>query len=133
MISKQDKRRNLLSERLNAIGANFAKDRDSHYRTQLQSLQLSMNHINNANPYQSEPLNDNPNDIFEELSAAVADNAQRVAQAGARLNMQEVPAGTEIRVAAFVRNINDAMETRDASLTAIAVTPPVGHPGYVEP
>ncbi len=122
VISKQDKRRNLLSERLNAIGSNFARDRDSFYRTQLQSLQLAMNYINNTDLYKNEPLNDNPNDVFEELSAAVADNAQRVAQAGARVNMHEVPAGSDMRVAAFIKEINDAMETRDANLTAIAVS-----------
>jgi len=122
VISKQDKRRNLLSERLNAIGVHFARDRDSFYRTQLQSLQLAINYINNTDLYKSEPLNDNPNDVFEELSAAVADNAQRVAQAGARVNMHEVPAGSDMRVAAFIKEINDAMETRDANLTAIAVS-----------
>jgi len=122
VVSKQDKRRNLLSERLNSIGAHFARDRDSFYRTQLQSLQLAMNYINNADLYKNEPLNDNPNDVFEGLSAAVADNAQRVAQTGARVKMHEVPAGSDMRVAAFIKDINDAMETRDASLTAIAVS-----------
>lgn len=122
IISKQDKRRNLLSERLNAIGSHFARDRDSLYRTQLQSLQLAMNYINNTDLYKNEPLNDNPNDVFEELSAAVADNAQRIAQAGARVNMHEVPTGSDMRAAAFIKEINDAMETRDANLTAIAVS-----------
>ena len=121
-VSKRDKRRNALSERLNDISANFAQNRDSHYRSQLQSLQLAMNYINNAEPYKDQPLDDNPKHIFEELSAAVTDNAQRVTQAGARRSIHEVPTGTEMWVAAYAREINDAMEIRDANLTTVAVS-----------
>ena len=124
VVSKRDKKRNALSERLNAIGANFAQNRDAYYRSRLQSLQLAMNYINSTELYKSQPLNDNPVEIFEELSVAAADNAQRVAQAGARLsmNVEEVPASTEMWVAAYTREINDAVENRDANLTAVAVS-----------
>ena len=121
-LSKRDKKRNALSERLHDISANFAQNRDSHYRAQLHSLQLAMNFINNSEPYNDRPLNDNPNVIFEQLRAAVTDNAQRDAQAAARLNMLEVPAGTEKWAAAYVQEINDHLETRDATLAAIAVS-----------
>lgn len=121
-LSKRDKRRTALSERLHDISANFAQNRDSHYRAQLHSLQLAMNFVNNSEPYNDRPLNDNPNDIFEQLNAAVTDNAQRDAQAAARLNMLEVPAGTEASAAAYVQEINDHLETRDATLAAIAVS-----------
>lgn len=120
-LSKRDKKRHLLAERLYDIGANFAQNRDSHYRSQLQSLQLAMSYINDSEPYNNRPLNDNPADILEELSTAVTANAQRVAQAGARINMVEVPAGTERWVAAYVQEINDHMETRDTTLTVVAV------------
>lgn len=115
---------NGLSERYNALGANFALNRDVHYRSQMQSLQLAMNHINSAGTYNNQPLNDNPDDIFEDLKVAVTDNAQRVAQSGARsnMNMHEVPVGTEMLIAAFVREVNDAMETRDANLATVAVS-----------
>lgn len=119
-LSKRDKKRNTLSQRLHDISANFAQNRDSHYRAQLHSLQLAMNFINNSEPYNDRPLNDNPNDIFEQLSAAVTDNAQRDAQAAARLNMLEVPAGTEKWAATYVQEINNHLETRDATLAAIA-------------
>ena len=115
---------NGLSERLNAISANFSQNRDAHYRSQLQSLQLAMNYINTSEPYKDQPLNDNPDDILEELSVAVADNAQRVAQAGARANVNtyEVPVGTDLLVAAYAQEINDAMEARDANLATVAVS-----------
>lgn len=119
-ISKRDKKINALSERLHDISANFAQNRDSHYRAQLHTLQLAMNFINNSEPYNDRPLNDNPNDIYEQLSAAVTDNVQRDAQAAARLNMLEVPPGTEKWAAAYVQEINNCLETRDATLAAIA-------------
>ena len=120
-ISKRDKRRNALSDRLNEISANFAQNRDANYRSQLQGLQLAMNFISNSEPYKNRPLNDNPEDIYDELSAALADNAQRVAQAGSRSAVTEVPLGTERLAAAYVKEINDEMESRDASLTVVAV------------
>ena len=121
-LSKRDKKRTALSERLHDISANFAQNRDYHYRGQLHILQLALNFINNSEPYNARPLNDNPNVIFEQLSAAVMDNAQRDAQAAARLNMLEVPAGTETWAAAYVQEINDHLEIRDATLAAIAVS-----------
>lgn len=122
VISKRDKRRNALSDRLNDISATFAHNRGDHYRSQQQGLHLAVNFISDADPYQNRPLNDNPNAIYDELSAALADNAQRVAQAGARSAVTEVPAGTEKGAASYVKEINDEMETRDASLTAVAVS-----------
>ena len=121
-ISKREKRKNALSDRLNDISVNFAQNRDAHYRSQLQGLQLAINFISNSDPYKNRPLNDNPDDIYGELSAALADNAQRVAQAGSRSAVTEVPAGTEKWASAFVRAVNDEMETRDANLTAVAVS-----------
>ena len=122
IVSKRDKRRNALSDRLNDISANFAQNRDNHYRSQVQGLHLAINFISNADPYQNRPLDDNPIAIYDELSAALADNAQRVAQAGARSAVTEVPAGTEKGAASYVKEINDEMEIRDASLTAVAVS-----------
>ena len=120
-ITKRDKRRHALSERLNDISASFAQNRDAHYRSQLHGLQLAMNFISNSDPYKDHPLDDNPTDIYDELSAAVTDNAQRVAQAGSRAALTEVPLGTERWVAAYVKEINDEMETRDTNLTVVAV------------
>lgn len=121
-ITKRDKRRHALSERLNDISTNFAQNRDAHYRSQLQGLQLAMNFISNSDPYKDQPLNDNPSEIYGELSAAVADNAQRVAQAGSRSAVTEVPLGTERWAATYVKEINDEMEIRDTSLTVVAVS-----------
>lgn len=121
-ISKRDKRRNALSERLNDISANFAQNREAHYRSQLQGLQLAINFISNSEPYKDCPLNDNPDDICKELSVAIADNAYRVAQTGSRSAVTEVPVGTERLAAAYVKEINDEMEARDANLTVVAVS-----------
>lgn len=121
-MSKRDKRRNALSERLNEISASFAQNRDAHYRSQLQGLQLAMNFINSSEPYKNSPLNDNPEDIYDELNAAVVDNVQRVTQAGSRSAVTEVPLGTERLAAAYVKEINDEMETRDVNLTVVAVS-----------
>ena len=123
-LSKRDKRRNVLSERLNDISANFAQNRDAHYRSQLQGIQLAMNFISNTEPYGNQPLNDSPDYIHEELSAALADNAQRIAQAGSRSAVTEVPTSTDRWAAAYVKQVNDEMEMRDSNLTMVAVSLP---------
>ena len=121
-ISKRDKRRNAWSERLKDISANFAQNRDANYRAQLQGLQLAVNFVGTSDPYRDRQLNDDPEEIFEELSAAAADAAHRVAQPGSRSVVTDVPLGTERWAAAYVQEINNEMETRDVNLTIVAVS-----------
>src|SRR5699024_1955426 len=57
-ISKRDKRRSALQERLQDLTASFSQNRDAQFRQQLHALQCDMTLINNADPYVPGPLPD---------------------------------------------------------------------------
>lgn len=115
-MSKRDKRRNTMHDRLNDMDAAFAKDQHQHYRAQLQALQVDMTLILRADPYENMPLDDTPE--------AIADMIETVT---ARLNPLS-PAGRDDFLAMagkryfqYTQKINQAMEQRDADLTALKV------------
>src|SRR4051794_33553480 len=67
-ISKRDKRRGQLSERLSEITNSFQLNRDSHYRQQLHALQIDMTLIMGADPYTNGPLDDSPENIAKMIA-----------------------------------------------------------------
>lgn len=124
VISKQRKRRNALAERLKDISVSFAQNRDDHYRKQLQTLQLDMNHINHAQPYENAPLDDFSSDILEETNAAgpsTANEGFRMSMMGARMSDMEALPRSGSWFSRYTQEINDAMEEKDAQLTLVAV------------
>ncbi|KAI9824000.1 MAG: hypothetical protein M1819_001088 [Sarea resinae] len=113
-LSKRDKRRSLLSDRLNELTASFTQNRDTHYRQQLQALQIDMNLIMRADPYANSPLDDSGEDIAELISATMGGSA----------NGQWKPEGDVAALAGrwyakFVDDVNNAMEDRDVALTML--------------
>ena len=122
-VSKRDKRKNALTDRLRDISANFANNRDIYYRQQLQSYQVAMNYINEARPYENKPLDDLADDVIKNISETVSGNTQggqRNAQAGLQPRFQAPPRSGKW-AAVFVHEVNAAMEERDAQLTFLAV------------
>ena len=121
LVSKRDKKRLAALERLNDISASFALNRDAHYRTQLQSLQLDMNYINHADPYQNKPLEDTADEICAEITSSLIGNAHGGIRSGARATDFEAPPGLGKWSAIFPQEVNNAMEERDTQLTELAV------------
>lgn len=121
-LSKRDKRRNALSERLNDLTNHFARNRDTHYRKQLQSLQIDMNLIIRADLYQDHPLEDHADDIAELISSTVGGNIQTCGQGGQRRPENEAAPHAGKWYHKFVEEINDAQENRDAQLTLLEVS-----------
>src|SRR2546430_1815271 len=70
-LSKRDKRRSALSARYNDIPESFSRDRDIHYRQQLQAIQIDMGLITKANPYADYPLDDSTEAIDDLVAAAM--------------------------------------------------------------
>ena len=129
-ISKRDKRRSILAEKLNELTMAFSQNRDSHCRQQLQALQADMNLIMRADPYQNQPLDDFGDDIADLITAVVGSNSNpTVNSAGAggpggqRKADIETSATSGRWYAKYVEEINNAMEERDASLTVLQVSP----------
>lgn len=125
-LSKRDKRRNAISERLNDLVTTFAEKRDPIYRQQLQALQADMGYMLRADPYQDKPLDDLADDITDEMVAAMASHPGsfvRGSQGAARMPMPEVelPPASGKWASVFAQEVNNALEQRDASLTLLAV------------
>ncbi|EOO04263.1 putative deacetylase complex subunit protein [Phaeoacremonium minimum UCRPA7] len=54
--SKRERKRQLLTERLQQMSDNFTRSRDSAYREQLQKIQLDTNLVMRVDPYSERPL-----------------------------------------------------------------------------
>lgn len=123
VISKRDKRRIALSDRLTEISANFTNNREAYYRAHMHTLQLDSNFINNANLYENKPLEDSCEDILEGLSANIpgAPVGSRSGVPGLRLPEIEVPPRAGKWAAKFVHEVNDEFEDKDVRLTLLAV------------
>lgn len=116
MVSKRDKRRHNISERLQDMINSFNKDQHQHYRAQLQAIQVDMTLVLRADPYENAPLDDSPQAI-EELIEAITGGA--VPSTKAAKDDYQVLAGK--RYYEYCQLINKAQEQRDADLTALKV------------
>ncbi|EON67513.1 hypothetical protein W97_06881 [Coniosporium apollinis CBS 100218] len=112
--TKRDKRRTMLSDRLNDMVASFAENREMHYRAQMQAVQVDMNLIMHADPYANNPLEDSPLEIAEMITAGTGGSMQFTT---------EVHSDYLARVGRFyekfVDDVNSEMEKRDYQLTML--------------
>lgn len=115
--TKRDKRRTMLSDRLNDMVASFAENREVHYRAQMQAVQVDMNLIMHADPYANNPLEDSPLEIAEMITAGTGGSMQFT---------PEVHSDYLARVGRFyekfVDDVNSEMEKRDYQLTMLWVS-----------
>jgi hypothetical protein len=115
-VSKRDKRRNMLAEKLSEMMASFSDNRDSHYRAQLAALQADINLILKADPYAGHPLNDSGEEASELITQIMGSNVPTAHSAGT-----DYIAQCGKHYARFVDAANDAMEERDYNLTMLWV------------
>lgn len=90
----------------------FTLNRDHHYRSQLVALQLDMNLITQADPYNPEPLDDSPDEIarmVEEAASATPYQADMSKMAGRWYSE-------------FVHEVNEAKEAKEIELTQLMVS-----------
>ena len=125
-LSKRDKKRNVMENRLAEISSSFAENRDHIYRKQLQALQADMNYIQAARLYDNVPLDEIGDEGQEEATtsatASAAGSFQNAHQAHLPNHRRlENNHRTGPRTAEFIQEVNDAMEQRDADLTTIVV------------
>lgn len=109
-LSKRDKRRTMLADRLVEITDQFSNNRDHHYRTQLQALQIDMNLIMEAKTNGKTPLPDSS----EEIDALVRGNIEKTMRPS--LGHEISPSRAGKIYSDFAKDVNDAMEERDAAL-----------------
>ncbi|KAJ5174601.1 uncharacterized protein N7482_000478 [Penicillium canariense] len=108
-LSKRDKRRTALQERLHDLTATFSQNRDGQFRQQLHSLQCDMTLINNADPYQTGPLPDSSEDIAQLIEETV----------GGGKFAKEMASLSGTWYSKFVQEVNNVKEQKDAELAQI--------------
>ncbi len=100
----------MLADRLEDITKQFTQNRDVHYREQLQAIQIDVNLIMEADAHGKEQL---PNSAAE-IETLVKDNMHKI-------SMKSVgpvpPPRAGKAYADFAKEVNDAMEERDTTLT----------------
>lgn len=111
--SKRDKRRAQLADRLAEITMQFSQNRDLHCRQELLALQVDMHLITEADVYDKAPLEDNG----EEIQRLVEEIASRTT-----IKPMGPPERAGRVYSEFVKEINNAVEQRDADLTTHMVS-----------
>ncbi|KAF2204591.1 hypothetical protein GQ43DRAFT_387681 [Delitschia confertaspora ATCC 74209] len=114
MLSKRDKRRNQLVDKLQEMMASFSDNRDSHYRAQLAAIQADINLITKADPLANKPLEDNGEEAAELVAQIMGNNVPLAPSAGT-----DYVAQVGKYYAKFVESVNDAMEERDYNITML--------------
>jgi hypothetical protein len=112
-LSKRDKRRTQLLDRLSDITMQFNNNKDQYYRNQLQAIQLDTGLILHADPYRDNPLIDNADEIKELICNVSAYNPNAMAA----LSRGDINSIAGKLYSEFANDVNDAMERRDVALT----------------
>lgn len=115
-VSKRDKRRNMLADKLSEMMATFSDNRDSHYRAQLAALQADINLILKADPYTNKPLEDAGDEASELITSIMGNTSLMAPSAGT-----DYVAQCGKYYGRFVDSVNDAIEDRDRDLTMLFV------------
>ncbi|PWY92067.1 hypothetical protein BO70DRAFT_2053 [Aspergillus heteromorphus CBS 117.55] len=108
-LSKRDKRRSALQERLHDLTASFSQNRDTQFRQQLHALQCDMTLINNADPYESGPLPDSADDISQLIENTV----------GGGKFAKEMASLAGMWYSRFVQEVNQVKTDKDADLAML--------------
>jgi len=112
-ISKRDKRRSALQERLQDLTASFSQNRDAQFRQQLHALQCDMTLINNADPYAPGPLPDSAEEVARLVEGTV----------GGGVFGREMAGLSGMWYSRFVQEVNGVKEERDGELAMLVVGP----------
>lgn len=110
-LSKRDKRRTALQERLQDITTTFGGHRDEHFQQQRQALQMDLNLVMQADPYSP--------DFMEDSGEGVARTIDSFTQRHAY--PPEVSGLAGYWYSNFVLQVNEAKEDKERELTMLMV------------
>lgn len=126
--SKRDKKRQALTERLSALSEQFNREKDKHYREELQKIQVDVNLVSRVDPYADRPLDEIDRERRQRelsqttngLSNNTTNGSNNSAGAGAPARSLLEMAGPTFQE--WVRDVEDLIETRDYDMTAQKVS-----------
>ncbi|KAL3482284.1 Sds3-like-domain-containing protein [Aspergillus californicus] len=108
-LSKRDKRRSALQERLQDLTASFSQNRDTQFRQQLHALQCDMTLINNADPYNPGPLPDSAEEIARLIGNTI----------GGGKFAKDMASLAGMWYSRFIQEVNQSKVDRDAELAML--------------
>ncbi|GAW15263.1 hypothetical protein ANO14919_046720 [Xylariales sp. No.14919] len=112
--SKRDKKRQVLSDRLSALSEQFNREKDRHYREELQKIQVDVNLVSRVDPYADRPLDEIDRERRErELSQATNGANNNTNNSHRSLLEMAGPTFQE-----WIHEVEDLLETRDYDMTA---------------
>ncbi|MCJ1282653.1 hypothetical protein MMC26_001978 [Xylographa opegraphella] len=119
LLTKRDKRRNAIEQRMKDLDFSFMSHREQYLRAQLNMLSRDIGFINLANPYDNKPLEDYADDMGSDLALYGGENTVGMLRGafGGSDAENRPPLGKY--AARFVQDVNDTMERRDTELTEI--------------
>jgi hypothetical protein len=115
-MSKRDKRRTMLQDRLETMMANFGHNLRPHYDAMSNAIQVDIALIMRERPYENKPLDDDPEAIEKKVMDITAGKvpADQVAEDNFRHDV-----GREYTK--FIHDVNNSIEEKDVQLTLLAV------------
>ncbi|MCJ1432370.1 hypothetical protein MMC27_001726 [Xylographa pallens] len=119
LLTKRDKRRNAIEQRMKDLDFSFMSHREPYSRVQLNMLSRDIAFINLANPYDTKPLEDYADDMGTELALYGVESTIGMLRGGGNLSDAESRPPLGKYAARFVQDVNDTMERRDTELTEI--------------
>ncbi|GAP87843.1 putative deacetylase complex subunit protein [Rosellinia necatrix] len=112
--SKRDKKRQVLSDRLSALSEQFNREKDRHYREELQKIQVDVNLVCRVDPYADRPLDEIDRERRERELSQNTNGANNNANTSHRSLLEM--AGPTFQE--WIRDVEDLLETRDYDMTA---------------
>ncbi|KAI8634458.1 Sds3-like-domain-containing protein [Xylariaceae sp. FL1651] len=112
--SKRDKKRQALSDRLSALSEQFSREKDRHYREELQKIQVDVNLVSRVDPYADRPLDEIDRERRERELSQATNGASNNASATHRSLLEM--AGPTFQE--WIHEVEDLVETRDYDMTA---------------
>ncbi|MCJ1398474.1 hypothetical protein MMC11_001674 [Xylographa trunciseda] len=122
LLTKRDKRRNAIEQRMKDLDFSFMSRREPYSRAQLNMLSRDIAFINRADPYDTKPLEDYADDMGSEVAVYGGDSTiGGLRGGGTSFSDAENRPPLGKYAARFVQDVNDTMERRDTELTEIVV------------
>ncbi|KAJ8123468.1 hypothetical protein O1611_g9583 [Lasiodiplodia mahajangana] len=112
--SKRDKKRQVLSDRLNSLSEQFNRDKDRYYREELQKIQVDVNLVSRVDPYADRPLDE----IDRERRGREASQAANGANNNGGTSHRSLLEMAGPTFQEWIREVEDLLETRDYDMTA---------------
>ncbi|OTB03424.1 hypothetical protein M426DRAFT_74015 [Hypoxylon sp. CI-4A] len=113
--SKRDKKRQALNDRLALLADKFSRDKDKHYRDELQKIQIDVNLVSRIDPYVDRPL-----DAIDREYRDIEQSANTLQTTNASDN--DSPKRSLLEMAGptfseYVHELEDSVEHRDYEMT----------------